>query len=103
MESATPVSTVRQRRRKQDPRHDLPFGQIQDPRDVEIVLRHALHADRVLMIIGQMLEMKITQIAAGWRLEDEEADREPRERRHRAQQADHRRGHRIQNAEAAER
>ena len=68
---ATPIDEahaghhVRQHRREQDLRDDLPLGQVQHARDVEVVLRHARTPTAVLTIIGHMLEMKITQIAAG--------------------------------------
>jgi hypothetical protein len=54
------------------------------------------------MIMGQIEQMKMVQMAAGLALEHQQADRQPGQRRHRAQQADQRVEHAREEGKASD-
>ena len=82
---------VRQHAGEEDLGDDLPFGEVEHARDVEVVLRHALHT---LRGVHDHRPDRADEDRPGRRrvgaLENQQADRQPGQRRNGAQQADQR-------------
>nr|GEU28124.1 hypothetical protein [Tanacetum cinerariifolium] len=85
---------IRQRGRQQDLGQDLPLRQIEHARHVHVILRHALHADGGVddHRPDRTDEDRPDRGRIG-RLEDQQADGQPRQRRHGLEQADNRAEH----------
>src|SRR5258706_4292860 len=74
---------VRQHRREEDLGEHLPLGEVQHPRHVQVVLRDLPHADRgVDDHRPQAADEDHVDRRRVRRLEDQQADRQPGERRH---------------------
>src|SRR5258706_2672304 len=94
---------VRQHRREQDLGEHLPLGEVQHPRHVEVVLRDLAHADRgVDDHRPEAADEDDVDRRRVCRLEHEQADGQPCERRNRFQQSNDGRGHAGEEAEAAD-
>src|SRR5713101_2244165 len=94
---------VGEHRRKKDLPEHRPLRKIENPRDVEIVLRYLAHADRgVHDHRPQAADEDDVDRGGVGGLEHHQADRQPGERRHRPQDADDRRRHVGEKAEASQ-
>ncbi|KAG0773513.1 hypothetical protein G6F22_014815 [Rhizopus arrhizus] len=85
---AHPGQHVGQHRRQQHLGRDLPFRQVQHPRHVQVVLRHARHAHRgVDDHRPDRTDENGPDRSRIGRLEQQQPQRQPGQRRHRTQQA----------------
>src|SRR5712692_2533516 len=94
---------VRQHRRKKDLPEHRPLRKIENPRDVEIVLRNVAHADRgVHDHRPQAADEDDVDRGGVGGLEHHQADRQPGERRDRPENTDDRRRHVGEKTEASQ-
>src|SRR5688572_2120668 len=88
---------------EQDLGEHLPLGEVQHARDVQVVLRDLAHADRGIHDHRpQAADEDHPDRRRVGRLEDQQADRQPGERRHRLEQRDDRVRHGRQEAKPAD-
>mmetsp|Transcript_11774 Transcript_11774/g.27604 ORF Transcript_11774/g.27604 Transcript_11774/m.27604 type:complete len:483 (+) Transcript_11774:738-2186(+) len=94
---------IGQHRGQQDAGDDLPLAELEHAGDVEVVLRHALHADRgVDHHRPDRADEDGPDRGRVGALEGQQADRQPGQRRHRLEQRDQRRHHAVREFEAAD-